>query len=324
MSPVEGTSAPGKDDARVHRAFGLDFACGFEMPGIPVEDAVPASLEIALAPSAEVDAAWGGPLAQPAVVETSLDGVAYRAERGTAGDHRFSYGDRARFHLSSDTRTLICAPADPEAPEWRRVLLDSVLATVCLLRGFEALHAAAVLGPAGVVAFMGHTGGGKTTLAAELLRRGMPLVCDDVLALSRDGDRIVAHPGPPVMNLPAGAPQPAGTSLATIRGETWIAVDGCARDAGPVAAVCVIDRRPGLDTALVPGPAGPLDLLAHGLRSGTGADRRQARFELFADLAMQAQAYVLEADTRAGAAELADLVQSGVPALAPAHAGAAR
>lgn len=317
MSRVEGARARGMHRARVHRAFGLDFACAFHLPGIPaVEDASPA-LSVALAEPAAVQAAWSGPAPQPAVAELEQDGLPYRAERGAAGDHRFTYGDRATFHLTADGRTLLCAPADPEAPEWRRVLLDSVLATASLLSGYEALHAAAVLGPDGAVALMGRTGGGKTTLAAELLRRGHPLFCDDVLALSRDGagGKVVAHPAPPVMNLPAGAPVPPGQALAAIGGESWVAVDRAASEPAPVAAVCLIDRRPGARPGVVPGPASPLDLLVHGLRSGSAPERRQSRFELLSDLAARTPAYVLEADVRTTAPEMADILENAVPAL---------
>ena len=326
MSRVEGARARGMHRARVHRAFGLDFACAFHLPGIPAVDVASAALEVDLAGPAAVKAAWSGPAAKPAVAELVQDGLPYRAERGAAGDHRFSYGDRAAFHLSADGRRLLCAPVDADAPEWRRVLLDSVLATASLLRGYEALHAAAVLGPDGAVALMGRTGGGKTTLAAELLRRGYPLFCDDVLALSRDsaGGRILAHPAPPVMNLPAGAPAPPGQVLAAIGGETWVAVDRAASEPAPVAAVCLIDRRPGARPAVVPGPASPLDLLVHGLRSGNAPDRRQSRFELLSDLAGQTPAYVLEADVRTTAAEMTDLLEGAVPALAHAHAEVSR
>lgn len=324
MSCVEGTRARRSDRARVHRAFGLGFACSFDLPGVP-DAAGSADVELALADPGDLSQGWSGAATPPAATELVLDGQRYLAERGAAGDHRFVYGNRASFHLSADRRLLRCAPEDADAPEWRRVLLDSVLATVALLHGYEALHAASVLGDDGVVAIMGRTGGGKTTLAAELLTRGRRLVSDDILMLSReDSGEVVGHPAPPLMNLPASSPAPPGTTLAAIAGEQWVSVDGAATSAAPVTAVCLVDRRPGSRAAVVPGRASPLDLLTHGLKSGDAPERRAARFELLTDLAAQAPAYVLEADPRTPAAELTDLLESAVPALAHAETEAAR
>ncbi len=85
--------------------------------------------------------------------EGVIDGGSFVVERGRAGDHRFvhgahpdqngtlSTGARAVHHLSADASVLQCAPADPAEPSWWRVVLDSVLFTVALLRGYEALHA---------------------------------------------------------------------------------------------------------------------------------------------------------------------------------------
>lgn len=121
---------------------------------------------------------------------------------GPEGDILFDYGRRALFHLSADHRVLRCAPAGGTGCAWQRVLLDTILWTVSLLRGFELLHASAVETPAGIVAFVAVSGGGKTSLAAECLRRGAALFCDDILALDDPDGQVVGHPGPPLMNLP--------------------------------------------------------------------------------------------------------------------------
>ncbi|HTU86225.1 MAG TPA: hypothetical protein VMF57_11670 [Solirubrobacteraceae bacterium] len=64
--------------------------------------------------------------------------------RGSAGDHAFAWGDRAAFHLNPAGNVLTYgfnATGDAAA---RRVLCDTVLSSVSLLRGYELLHAAAV------------------------------------------------------------------------------------------------------------------------------------------------------------------------------------
>lgn len=61
-------------------------------------------------------------------------------------------------------------------------------------RGVMPLHAAAVKSPAGAVLLLGHSGHGKSTLAAALVERGYALLADDVTGLVvRDG-RVTALP----------------------------------------------------------------------------------------------------------------------------------
>jgi hypothetical protein len=84
------------------------------------------------------------------------------------------------------------------------VVLDSVLFTVALLQGYEALHAGAVATPDGVIAITSAAGGGKSTLLAALLQRGLALMADDVLVLeSRGTEATLAHPAAPLMTVPA-------------------------------------------------------------------------------------------------------------------------
>jgi hypothetical protein len=60
--------------------------------------------------------------------------------------------------------------------------------------GFEALHASAALGPAGVVAFCGRTGAGKSTLAYAMTRHGWPQIADDHLIVDLDADAPLVRP----------------------------------------------------------------------------------------------------------------------------------
>src|SRR5262249_21151056 len=60
---------------------------------------------------------------------------------------------------------------------------------VLALRGILVLHASAVLDAAGVLAFCGGSGQGKTTLARALAAAGRELIAEDLLVVRSAGDR---------------------------------------------------------------------------------------------------------------------------------------
>jgi hypothetical protein len=101
----------------------------------------------------------------------AYEGCPFATLEGASGDLLFHFGPQALFHLEADRRRLNCAFARPDDRLSQRVLLDTVLWTTSLQVGFELLHASAVATDRGVLAFVADQGGGKTTLAAEFLRR---------------------------------------------------------------------------------------------------------------------------------------------------------
>jgi hypothetical protein len=243
---------------------------------------------------------------------TRFDGQDYKMRRLRDGSHRFVYGKRASFHLSADGSVLRCAVAEPDDPAWQRLFLDTILWSCSQLRGFELLHASTVCWPDGAVAVVSTTGGGKTSLAAELLGRGATLLSDDVLALDRVDGRLAGHPGPPVMNVPLTAAPGLGRELAHFPDERWVAIDGVAREPRPLAAICLLERRPGAELSLERRRSTPLDLLPHVFQGGPRGDA--ARFELVSDIATEVPVFRLAADVDVPPAELANLVESGIAA----------
>lgn len=219
-------------------------------------------LEIRLAAAEAIIDDWSGAAATS--WESVIDGAPFVVERGVDGDHRFVHGappdseggpsarTLAIHHLSSDGRLLQCAPTNPTELYWWRVILDSVLFTVALLHGYEALHAGAVATPDGAIAIAAATGGGKSTLLATLLGRGLTLVADDVVVLeARDSQPLgptMAHPAPPLMTVPTasiplmGATVPPET-IATVSDESWLAVP-VYRQSLPLKALVVLERVP--------------------------------------------------------------------------------
>jgi len=92
----------------------------------------------------------------------------------------------------------VTASRPPHVPE-REINLfrnGSVYGAIAWINGFVPLHASAVVHENGVHALSGQSGLGKSTLAAALGRRGMPLFADDVLVLdTSDPAEIICLPG---------------------------------------------------------------------------------------------------------------------------------
>lgn len=87
-------------------------------------------------------------------------------------------------------------PVDPDPAEEALWLGGSVHVAVAALNGLLPLHASAVAAGGRAYAFTGPAGAGKSTLAAALGRRGMPLMCDDTLLIDPLGpDPLVCLPG---------------------------------------------------------------------------------------------------------------------------------
>ena len=111
------------------------------------------------------------------------------------GAARVSWKDHFEFHVSADGARV----------RWRRLvgipnevlftyLLNQVLSHCLALRGVEPLHATSVVVNGQAIAIMGDSGYGKSTLAAALIRKGCPLLTDDVLVLELLGNGVQAYP----------------------------------------------------------------------------------------------------------------------------------
>lgn len=316
-------------------AFGLGLLSELDPPGAWEPAAVDGPLlHLRITDAATIREHWSGHGASG--WEGTIDGAPLVVERGVAGDHLFVHGagaqapvpaarreqaglptpappdTRSLHHLCPSASVLRCAPAEPDDPGWWRLLLDSVLFTVALIRGYEALHAAAVATPAGAVAITAATGGGKSTLLSELMLAGLPLLADDVLALKpRERGAPVAYPAPPLMTVPsqrtvalAALPGGAPARIATVEDEDWLAVP-VHRKPLPLRALIVLDRRPGAETKIEPDEQ-PLATLMQGLlRFPRTPERERSRFEIAAQIAENVPIWRLRADTETAPPALA-------------------
>lgn len=305
------TSAPHSAALGSHyRAFGLPLSSSFELPGLRPAPSASGALGLTLSPRTAVERLWSGGDRDP-VWTAAIDGRPCATRLGRSGDYLMSYGDDALFLLSSDRRHLRCAPLKRPSAPWQRFLLDTVLWSASSLGGIELLHASAVLGDAGVVAFAGFSGGGKTSLAAELVRRGARLFADDILAVPPTRSELRGHPGPGLMNVPRthGDPAELGTVLARFDTEDWVSVERAASKPHLLVALCLLRRRAGAGPAMRRLAPNVLDVLPFAVGFPHLRGRSRQRFVHYARLAAEVPVYELLAPFGAGPAAIADIVE---------------
>lgn len=108
------------------------------------------------------------------------------------GTCRFAIPGVAAYLVDPDgERVIIDTALPPDAPDIRVFLLGTVFAILCFRRGLLPLHASCVRIGDGAVALAGHSGAGKSTMAAAFLGRGHAVLADDVTVLD------IAAPGGP-------------------------------------------------------------------------------------------------------------------------------
>jgi len=300
-----------------YSSFGLALGSPFPLAGMkPVGAEGLPFLRLVRETPAELWEAWGGVDGGSWRGQLS-DGNELAVEQGPGG-LLFSFGESAWFHLDPTRERLGCASLDPDQLDWQRVLVDRVLPLVSLARGREALHAAAVETPLGVVAIAAGSGSGKSTLAAELMRRGHRFFCDDILVLDGAGGAI-AHPGAPHMNLDlpgvsaVSAELPAlASTLGILADERWVEVAAnAAHEPRRVAAIVLFERATGLSLQARRLPASPLTLVP--LMLGLPDEVREAAtFAVYSDLVDSAVLLELSGDVDDSPAEFAAALEAAI------------
>lgn len=289
-----------------HRLFGIELHADLDLPGAAVSGLSPhvPHVELRRADGA-LPADW--PDDGIATWETRIEGVALTA-RSTA-DRRLAiaWGDDCRFLFDVTGRGLRWWAPDPADPAWQRVLLDTIAYLVALELGRDAIHAAAVVIDGAALAIAAPSGGGKSTLTAALLSEGARLLSDDIVVVEAVGERIIAHPGPPLMSVPAAHPLSGREVLDTFGDELWTVVpvvDG----PQPLQALVLLDRLPGAQDRLERVAPSPLPVIPRLLAYPRTAERERRRFALAGDIADAVPIHRLIADSTTTPRELAERV----------------
>jgi hypothetical protein len=197
------------------RAFGLCVEAPWRLPGATDARSPQAGggrgLRLTWVPAEPLEeSAWDGAecVYQPRFSDGKPHFTVRRSERG----YWLSFDDFGRYAVSLDGREAACQADAVPVERCERFLFAQVLPLAAVLQGLDVVHASAVAWDGRVVAFVGPSGAGKTTLAARLVARGAMLITDDALALEVAGEDIVAHPGPPFVAI-------AATDSALAKGE---------------------------------------------------------------------------------------------------------
>lgn len=182
------------NDPVVHALYGIRVRTPWPLPGVPVIDGdwdvefLAGNHDTFGSAAAFVPESQSSNWAQSAVLP---DGSHYRR-----------WTDLFEFLVTPDARQIYArtlAAVDDEA--LLAYLLVDALSFSMVRLGWEPLHATAVTTNHGVVAFLGHSGDGKSTLAAAFVQAGARLVTDDMLVLTPGVPGWLAQPGPPRIKL---------------------------------------------------------------------------------------------------------------------------
>ena len=170
----------------LYTIFDVTIQSDIELPELPASDA-DSNIRIKLGKPAGVDLStfehrfdWGRP-GEPVICSVS------RKE----GDFLFVYPGSVRFHISA-SGVIHCMP-EPGYPEQalRHILINQVIPRFLAEQGCLVIHASAVQLPTGkVVAFLGNSGFGKSTMAASFLREGGAVLADDCVLLRSEQTRV--------------------------------------------------------------------------------------------------------------------------------------
>lgn len=228
-----------------YRAFGLTLCSDLDLPELVEDDDSPS--------------VW---ITRGEVPERLIDPRPVAAAVFEANRRRFlmRVDGIARFAVEQGRTIIVDRFAQATDEDVRAMLLGVPIGALLHQRGFLALHASAIDTPRGAVLFAGHSGTGKSTLAAAFMARGHRIMSDDLSAISvGEHERPMVHPGFPQLKLCADSAARLGHAVGAYR-RVRPAVDKFAvpavaqftREARPLSAIYVLETHNRPETRLEP------------------------------------------------------------------------
>jgi hypothetical protein len=180
----------------LYSVFGLTIASTLELPELlpPLEDGPPDVRIVA---------------GNVPKVEDAPSGLSIHE-----GGALLNIPDVGRYWIADGREILVQPNASASERNVRLFLLGSALGAILHQRALLPLHANAIVLEGRAVAFMGHPGAGKSTMAGWFHDRGYPVLADDVCVVTPGPDGApLAHPGLPRLRLWREAMEAAGRSV---------------------------------------------------------------------------------------------------------------
>lgn len=203
----------------------------------------------------------------------------------------------------------------------RTYILGTMLAVALYQRGRLVLHASAVDLQGEVVAFIGESGWGKSSMAAALHAQGHTLVADDLAPVDLDAEPPCVAPGYPQIKLTnesaaaLGIPGEQLVELHPTEGKRGCRLtDGFARDTLPLRAIYVLAYGPEQNITPLRPQEAVVELIRHSYPSRLLVSGGAAHLRQCARLVATVPIYRLSRPQRLSALpDLADLIEEHQP-----------
>ena len=237
--------------SKQHHAIPRRMHSIYELYGLHVRSDVPLALPPSSLTDFDVELRLGGtwnpdeaPVEGTVVASVSLGNGGGYTHTATETGFSLRFHGTAEFRVDRACRVIEACLAPGVEPDFVPILFaGNVLAFVLTIRDHAVMHASAVEVGSEVLAFVGSSGMGKSTMAAVFCAAGAGLVTDDVLRLDLNGG-IGCHAGASELRLREAASDlaryfPSNACRRTADGRMAVRLPGPSATVTPLRAIVI-------------------------------------------------------------------------------------